>query len=855
MASQIVPFRSSSSSSGSSSKEDKHLLHGNLQIWVYEASNMAEAFCKNVTYRLGKRMGKRLPDKVTDKFKNHVIGKITSGPYVTIAVGNVVVGKTNIINDRNNPVWMQQFNLPVAHYASKVSFQVKDKEFVGAPTRGTLSIPAEKILTGTKVEGSFPILTSTGKPCSPDAELRISIHYIPVDKSNHIVESGVGVPRTYFPLRKGGEVKLYQDAHVPDGSLPDVKLGNGATYENGQCWYDICNAISQASRLIYITGWSVNHLVRLVRDGANSSNVTLGELLKSKSQDGVRVLLLVWDDPLSNHILGFKMHGFVQTGDEVLRSFFKQSSVQVLLTPRSSGKQHHAIKKQETGTIYTHHQKTIMVDVDAGNGNRKIISFLGGLDLCEGRYDNPQHPIFRTLQTHHKDDFYNPMFKEPDAGCPRQPWHDLHCKIDGPAAYDVLTNFEERWRKASKRHGFRKLKKSDDDALLNLDRISDISKSGMTEAEFSNENNLDTWHVQVFRSIDSNSAKGFPKDPTKATIKNLVCGKNERVDTSIHTAYVNAIRSAQHFIYIENQYFLGSSYNWTQNNEIGGNNLIPMEIALKIASKIRERKRFAAYIVVPMWPEGNPPDVAMQTILFYQRKTMEMMYGIIYKALEEVGLAESLVPQDFLNFFCLGNREALDSPSEGSSNALDTQVRAKKNRRFMIYVHSKGMIVDDEYVIIGSANINYRSMEGTRDTEIAMGTYQPHHTWAKNLNSPHGKVYGYRMSLWAEHIGALEECFMEPESLECVRRVRSLGEANWRQFAADEVTEMTSHLLKYPVEVDRRGEVTALLGSETFPDVGGKVIGTYLGIAKTSKKASLRATLGSFSGIPNKIMG
>jgi phospholipase D1/2 len=45
----------------------------------------------------------------------------------------------------------------------------------------------------------------------------------------------------------------------------------------------------------------------------------------------------------------------------------------------------------------------------------------------------------------------------------------------------------------------------------------------------------------------------------------------------------------------------------------------------------------------------------------------------------------------------------------------------------MIDVHSKGMIVDDEYVLMGSANINQRSMEGTRDTEIAMGAYQPNH--------------------------------------------------------------------------------------------------------------------------------
>ena len=58
----------------------------------------------------------------------------------------------------------------------------------------------------------------------------------------------------------------------------------------------------------------------------------------------------------------------------------------------------------------------------------------------------------------------------------------------------------------------------------------------------------------------------------------------------------------------------------------------------------------------------------------------------------------------------------------------------------MIYFHSKGMVVDDEFVLIGSANINQRSLEGTRDTEIAMGGYQPHHSWAKKGSRPRGQV-------------------------------------------------------------------------------------------------------------------
>ena len=30
---------------------------------------------------------------------------------------------------------------------------------------------------------------------------------------------------------------------------------------------------------------------------------------------------------------------------------------------------------------------------------------------------------------------------------PRQPWHDIHCKLEGPVATDVIVNFVQRWLK------------------------------------------------------------------------------------------------------------------------------------------------------------------------------------------------------------------------------------------------------------------------------------------------------------------------------------------------------------------------------------------------------------------------
>ncbi|CAD6211717.1 unnamed protein product [Miscanthus lutarioriparius] len=830
---QVVPYGTAAGGSqhGGSFRASLKvvLLHGSLDIWVHDARHLPnkDMFSK----RVGELLGQRITSAVGSKMSS---ASMTSDPYVTVQVSYATVARTYVIPNCENPVWSQNFLVPVGHEAAEVQFVVKDSDVFGAQIIGVVSIPAEKLLTGDRIQGVYSVLEPNGKPCAPGAVLHLSIQYIPVAQLtmyHHGVIAGpdsLGVPHTYFPLRRGMRVTLYQDAHVPDGCLPDIWLGNGLRYQHGQCWRDIYDAICQARKLIYIVGWSVFHTIHLVRDGTQAPS--LGDLLKMKSQEGVRVLLLVWDDPTSRSILGYKLDGFMGTRDEETRRFFKHSSVQVLLCPRSAGKRHSWVKQQETGTIFTHHQKTVIVDADAGNYRRKIVAFVGGLDLCGGRYDTPWHPLFRTLQNEHKEDYHNPNFNTVDARGPREPWHDLHSKIDGPAAYDVLQNFQERWLKAAKRHGIKKLAKSYDDALLSIERIPEIIN--INDAIYFGDNDPETWHVQVFRSIDSNSAKGFPKDPRAATMKNLVCGKNVLIDLSIHTAYVHAIRAAQHYIYIENQYFIGSSFNWDSNKDLGANNLIPIEIALKIANKIKANERFSAYIVVPMWPEGNPTGAATQRILYWQNKTMQMMYETIYTALKEVGLDDMYEPQDYLNFFCLGNREVADSTStsNASNTANNPQEQARKNRRFMVYVHSKGMIVDDEYVIIGSANINQRSMEGIRDTEIAMGAYQPQYTWANKLSAPRGQIYSYRMSLWAEHIGSIEEDFNYPESLECMRRVRHLGEENWKQFVADEVTEMRGHLMKYPVSVDRKGKVKPLPGCTTFPDLGGNICGSFTAI-------------------------
>lgn len=97
------------------------------------------------------------------------------------------------------------------------------------------------------------------------------------------------------------------------------------------------------------------------------------------------------------------------------------------------------------------------------------------------------------------------------------------------------------------------------------------------------------------------------------------------------------------------------------------------------------------------------------------------MYHRIGQALIRTGNTETH-PTDWLIFLCPGKRERPGEYLERLAPPEDPMAKIfRDSLRFPIYVHSKMMIVDDKYIIIGSANINQRSMAGTRDTEIAMG--------------------------------------------------------------------------------------------------------------------------------------
>ncbi|KAI9910667.1 hypothetical protein PsorP6_010164 [Peronosclerospora sorghi] len=88
-----------------------------------------------------------------------------------------------------------------------------------------------------------------------------------------------------------------------------------------------------------------------------------------------------------------------------------------------------------------------------------------------------------------------------------------------------------------------------------------------------------------------------------------------------------------------------------------------------------------------------------------------------------------------------------------------------------IYIHSKLMIVDDRCAIIGSANINVRSMNGDRDSEILLVI--------EDMNK-------LRLHLFREHLGLSDDdtSIADPTSDHTWHSIKSTALNNTKIFEA-----------------------------------------------------------------------
>mmetsp|Transcript_6022 Transcript_6022/g.16789 ORF Transcript_6022/g.16789 Transcript_6022/m.16789 type:complete len:219 (-) Transcript_6022:121-777(-) len=215
-----------------------------------------------------------------------------------------------------------------------------------------------------------------------------------------------------------------------------------------------------------------------------------------------------------------------------------------------------------------------------------------------------------------QEDFYSCIPGVTKEQGPRQPWEDIHCRVEGRIAMDVMANFEERWEKLCKSKRDKLYKKGS-----GLGSV--FEEQASTYRGVVPESDPQSWTCQLFRSIDGRST-----DFGQGDRSGLRSRHGRFVDDSIHRAYVHHIRRAERYIYIENQYFLGGSQAWSGERMKEASHIITLELALKICSKIDKGEPFAVYCVVPLYPEGFPAAESVQAILHWQKKTVETMYKL-----------------------------------------------------------------------------------------------------------------------------------------------------------------------------------------------------------------------------------
>ncbi|KAM7345990.1 phospholipase D isoform 3-T4 [Cochliomyia hominivorax] len=303
---------------------------------------------------------------------------------------------------------------------------------------------------------------------------------------------------------------------------------------------------------------------------------------------------------------------------------------------------------------------------------------------------------------------------------PRMPWHDVAICVVGAAARDVARHFIQRWNamkleKTRENHSFPYLMpKSYQQIKLNpnitLKRTQRVT-------------------CQLLRSVSSWS-----------------CGfiEQDLVEQSIHEAYIQTITKAQHYIYIENQFFITMQLGAT--GSLGHvRNQIGEALFKRIVRAHKERKKFRVYVIMPLLP-GFEGDVggnsgnAVRAITHWNYASISRGRTAILVRLKEVGIEN---PGEYISFHALRTHSQLN-------NVPITE---------LIYVHSKLLIADDRVVICGSANINDRSMIGKRDSEIAaLITDNEFEDGRMNGKKYPSGVFAGRLRkfLFKEHLGLLE---------------------------------------------------------------------------------------------------
>ena len=244
-------------------------------------------------------------------------------------------------------------------------------------------------------------------------------------------------------------------------------------------------------------------------------------------------------------------------------------------------------------------------------------------------------------------------------------WHDVTLRVDGPIAKDLRTHFKECWDR-NLATGYSLLEDYIEHHDLVGARATPFHAPARPKADAPKAEPVEPPSAQLLRTMSRQSDEATALGP-------------EPEITEIEHAYVEAIGQAKRLIYIESQYLRARA------------------IREALAEAGRRERNLAVVIVLP----GAPEDVA-----YYGQAGSVQRYGEYLQSRVVSVLRE--IYGERLGLYAV----VQESPRE------EQHYRDALYGRGMVYVHSKVMTVDDHTAIVGSANINGRSMQW--DTELCL---------------------------------------------------------------------------------------------------------------------------------------
>jgi phospholipase D1/2 len=655
---------------------------------------------------------------------------------------------------------------------------------------------------------------------SPAAALLADSPIFPVAALHAAESNDPGLNATYN-WYAGNDVKFYKDAS------DDEKGASGA-------FADIDVAIGQAKSFIFIADWSFHPYVRLRRGG---STETVGQKLLKLAKNNPNMLIAIhtWDHSSPKNEIPNDLGGWVL--DLMAKDAIGKDGRPDNLLWRASSRSGEGGKR---GFGWSHHQKFVVLDCEGPSGRREIRAFFGGLDLTKGRFDWTEHRILPKDQATDEflkqipakspgysrvgfktslksgsgdakpDDWYNAEFKD-NRGLPRQPWHDIYAQITGPTAWDFIHEFVGRWNRDPST--ICESKGDTDAAAVKkvTDKLVELSDRKNYLQQW--ETRQGRWVGQVLRSITKDHW-GPAEGSSDQRFAWRVLGDYEK---SIQEAYIKAIRRAGQSIYIETQYLIGSGYAWRSKNttlrwkEVA--NKIPEEIVNRIKAMADQGAKFHAYIIKPMYPEEAPTSFGIKAVRQLEWRTIDYMVSTLYEYKpknQNQPLGDKW--KNYLSFYFPIKWEGVGDPKKLVTKG-SREERVLGNRRYMIYVHSKLMIVDDAYVILGSANLNERSLNGGRDSEICV-QMSPGKGFENDCTAD---VRAFRKKLLDEHTGKAPDGWENPHEPNFVKSFQDLTVENWRIMRKGVTPSKNGNLCRWPIEWDPKNS-QIVFNSAPYPN-------------------------------------